>query len=231
MPVALWTSPAFVAEARSWVVGGLDGQGSGELLTGEWEQPRARPWSSAIRFETTSGRVWFKVNGPGTRHEARLTRVLADLVPDLVPQVLTVDDARGWSLLRDAGPTLRLTWPPEELWSRWERLLARYAEAQRTLAVHEDAVLAAGVPDQRPSLLPTYLAELVARLARTPVEDGGLTREETARLESLMPEYDDWCAELGPPGSRARSTTTTCTPRTSACLPAPGRRRPRHRLG
>ena len=38
----------------------------GIRLTGEWAQPHARVWSSTIRFETTEGRVWFKVNANGT---------------------------------------------------------------------------------------------------------------------------------------------------------------------
>ena len=63
MSVALWTTTAFHDEARAWVTEQLAGHGIAP--TGEWEQPHARPWSSAIRFETTDGRVWFKANGPG----------------------------------------------------------------------------------------------------------------------------------------------------------------------
>jgi hypothetical protein len=73
-PVALWTSTAFIDDVRTWVAAQLAPRGA--RLTGEWEQPHARAWSSAIRFETTSreglgsGRVWFKVNGSGTAYEA-----------------------------------------------------------------------------------------------------------------------------------------------------------------
>ena len=66
MSVETWTSPAFGAQARAWVADRLARQLGVE--------PHARPWSSAIRFETTAGRVWFKVNGTGTRHEATLVR-------------------------------------------------------------------------------------------------------------------------------------------------------------
>ena len=67
-PVAVWTSSDFIESARTWVAAQL-GPG-GIRLTGEWQQTHARVWSSTIRFETTAGRVWFKVNGPGTAYEA-----------------------------------------------------------------------------------------------------------------------------------------------------------------
>jgi hypothetical protein len=50
-PVVLWTSSAFIEEARAWVGAQLAPRGS--RLTGQWEQPHARVWSSTIRFETT----------------------------------------------------------------------------------------------------------------------------------------------------------------------------------
>jgi hypothetical protein len=197
VPVELWTSAAFVEQARAWVAGHLP---DGGHLTGEWEQPHARPWSSAIRFETSSGRMWFKVNGPGTAHEAMVSRVLADVVPELVPELLAVDAAQGWSLLRDAGPTVRSVWPPEQLWERWQTLVQRYAEAQRVLAHHERAVLGAGVPDLRPEALPAQLVALTEHLAARPVDQGGLAPEQARSLESLAPEYAAWCEELAAAG-------------------------------
>jgi hypothetical protein len=72
--VALWTSSAFVEEARAWVGEQLARRGS--RLTGEWEQPHVRVWLSTIRFETTEGRAWFKVNARGTAYEAALVALL-----------------------------------------------------------------------------------------------------------------------------------------------------------
>lgn len=195
--VELWTSAGFVEEARAWVAGRLP---TGTRPTGEWEQPHARPWSSAIRLETTTGRTWFKVNGPGTAHEPALIGLLASVVPDLVPEVLAVDAERGWSLQRDAGPTLRSRWGPDELWERWPVLVRRYAEAQRVLADHFDAVLACGVPDLRPGRLPAELERLTGELAGRPVDRGGLSAEEARSLERVVPAYTAWCAELADSG-------------------------------
>ena len=103
-PVAVWTSSDFIESARTWVAAQL-GPG-GIRLTGEWQQTHARVWSSTIRFETTAGRVWFKVNGPGTAYEATLVALLDELCPGLAPQLLGYDDAVAWSITRDGGPML-----------------------------------------------------------------------------------------------------------------------------
>src|SRR5262245_29325778 len=127
-PVALWTSSAFIENARSWVAEQLARRRI--RLTGEWQQPHARVWSSTIRFETTAGPVWFKVNGCGTAYEAALVALLGDLYPGLAPEVLAHDETRAWSLTRHAGPVLRSVAGPEALWAYWEKLLPSYAEAQ-----------------------------------------------------------------------------------------------------
>jgi Phosphotransferase enzyme family len=194
MPVDLWTSETFVEEARAWVAAQV--RPLGLVLTGEWEQPHARPWSSAIRFETDGGRLWFKVDGPGIRHEAATVDVLSELVPDLVPPVLAADHERAWLLNRDAGPVLRATAPAEELWGPWEGIVARYAEAQILLSRHRDALLAAGAPEASPATLPGQARAVIADLAGRAPADGGLTVEETASLEALLPLYDAWCAGL-----------------------------------
>lgn len=194
MPVDLWSSDAFVEEARSWVaeqVGPL-----GLRLTGEWEQPHCRPWSSAIRFESDGGRLWFKVNGPGIRYEAALVDLLSRVVPDLVPTLLADDTERGWTLTRDAGPVMRTVAPPQQLWERWEAIVVRYAEAQILLADHRRSMLEVGVPEVSPATLPGQARAVLAELAGLTPEDGGLTRDEVASLEELLPEYDAWCEAL-----------------------------------
>lgn len=198
MPVELWSSPPFVDAALAWVAGSVAPLGL--RPTGEWEQPHCRPWSSAIRVETDGGRLWFKVNGPGTAHEARLTGLLGELAPDLVPSVLAVDEERCWSLTRDAGPVMRSLAEPDELWDRWAVVLRRYAEAQLDLAAHADAVRAAGVRDCGPEQLPGLAEKLVAELAARPVDEGGLTAEEAERLTDRLPVLADWCAELSASG-------------------------------
>jgi hypothetical protein len=177
-PVALWTSRAFIEEARAWVAAQLALRGS--RLTGKWEQPHVRVWSSTIRFETTEGRVWFKVNASGTAYEAALVALLGELRPGLAPVVLAHDDARAWSLSRDGGPVLRSIAGPEALWGYWERLLPRYAEAQLGLADHRLRLLTTGIPDRGPARLPLEYRRLLDELGARPTADGGLTHEEAS---------------------------------------------------
>jgi hypothetical protein len=192
--VGLWTSNAFVEDVLAWVAAQLKPRGS--RLTGEWEQPHTRVWSSTISFETTEGRLWFKVNAGGTVHEPGLLAVLDELRPGLAPEVIAHDDARAWSLTRDGGPMLRSRAEPDALWDYWERLLPRYAEAQLALGERTHRLLATGIPDRGPAQLPVEYRRLLAELAAQPSEDGGLTAEEASALEHRLPLYDYQCAEL-----------------------------------
>jgi hypothetical protein len=195
MSIELWTSAAFRAEAEAWVAESL--RPLGVRLTGRSEQPHARAWSSAIRFDVSGEqRVWFKVDGPGGRHEPALLRLLAKRVPGLVPGVLAVDVDRGWSLCRDAGPMLREVRAADDSWEVWERVLVRYADAQVTLAGARDEVLATGVVEVSAATLPEDLRRLLEQLAALPVADGGLDPVDRERLTAMLPAFDDWCAEL-----------------------------------
>jgi hypothetical protein len=193
-PVALWTSSAFLESARTWVAAQL-GPG-GIRLTGEWQQTHARVWSSTIRFETTEGRIWFKVNGLGTVYEAKVVALLDELCPGLAPQLLAYDDAVAWSITRDGGPMLRSKTKPDALWGYWERLLARYGEAQLALAADRPRMLACGAPDRGPVQLPLEFDRLLDKLASQPIEQGGITRQQAAILERVLPAYEGRCAEL-----------------------------------
>ena len=192
--LTLWTSSALVAEARAWVAAQLAPRGI--RLTGEWELPHTRVWSSTIKFETTAGRLWFKVNGSGTAYEAALIAVLDELNPGLAPDVLGHDNARGWSLTRDAGPVLRSIAGPEALWQHWERLLPRYGQAQLDLTADRTRLASTGIPDRSPEQLPLEYRRLLGDLAAKPPDQGGLSRQQASALERLLPRYDDWCAEL-----------------------------------
>jgi hypothetical protein len=196
--VQRWTSPPFLDEVTAWVA--TAARGHGVRLTGEREQPRARPWSTVVRFGSTAGDLWFKVNAAGTAHEGRLVGVLSGLEPELVPPVLAVDDDRGWSLTADAGPVLRSVAEPDRLWEAWEELLPRYAEAQLRLSSHLAALLATGIPAHTADTLPQDIRGLVAELATVPVEAGGLGEEDQDRLAELLPAYDGWCRELAGSG-------------------------------
>ncbi len=192
--VAFWTSDAFLDEVRAWVAVQLASRGI--RLTGDWEQPHIRVWSSTIRFDTTEGRVWFKVNGSGTAYEVSLLALLGELSPGLAPELLAHDSTRAWSLSRDAGPVLRSIVGPEEVWGHWQELLPRYGQKQLDLAAQRSRFVATGTPDRSPKQLTVEYGRLLSDLAAKPTKEGGLTREEVVALERLLPRYEEWCAEL-----------------------------------
>ncbi|WP_433617409.1 aminoglycoside phosphotransferase family protein [Dactylosporangium sp. CA-139114] len=130
---------------------------AGRRRTGDVTVPRVRPWGTVMRAETDRGPVWLKLPAPDTAFEVALYPLLHRLAPDHVLAPLAADPARGWLLLPDGGETLRDR-PPEE----FEQVLPRYAELQRALAPAADELIALGVTDMRPSVLPRRLDEALA---------------------------------------------------------------------
>lgn len=198
MSVDQWSSAPFLDRVRAWVDDAVTARGM--KLTGEWEQPHCRPWSSAVRFETTGGRVWFKVSGPGTRFEAALLRLLDEVTPGLAPELLAVDTDRAWSLTRDAGPVLRLLAEPDRIWPQWEQTVRAYAEAQVVLSSRGDRVLGTGVTEVSPRTIPGQARRILGQLSEWPVAQGGLDEAQAHALAAMLPDLDSWCAELSASG-------------------------------
>ena len=128
----------------------------GVVATGPVEIVKERPWSLVAKVPTAGGPLWFKENRGETLYEAPLLQVLAGWAPGRVLEPVAVDAERGWSLTRDGGPTLREVDARPDV-RHWERMLADHADFQNLLAVRTAELLALGVPDQRPSLLPQLL--------------------------------------------------------------------------
>ncbi|MFD0776884.1 phosphotransferase, partial [Streptomonospora algeriensis] len=97
--------------------------------------------------------VWFKASAPGGEYEAALHGALHTWVPGRVLAPLGVDVKRGWSLLPDAGSTLREQMASIDDFAVWEAVLGAYSETQRTLAGRVRDLLALDVPDLRPAAL------------------------------------------------------------------------------
>jgi hypothetical protein len=165
-----WTDTGWQRSAHAWIRRQVE-------VTGPITQPHVRPWSTTMRVPTGAGVLWFKANGPGTLYEAGLVAALGRLAPDLVPVPVAVDAARGWSLSPDGGEPMAA--PPDP--ARWEALLPRYAELQRTVAGHVAELVDLGVPDLRLERMPAHFAEVTGGDARAG-------------------RYAGWCAELAAVG-------------------------------
>lgn len=185
------TWPGTVAAGLDWAAGHLGKLGC--RVAGRPERVKANAWSAVYRIRTSEEPAWFKASGGGTRYEAGLARPLAAWVPGRVLTPLAVEADRGWQLLPDGGTPLRQLAANHDH-RAWERFAAGYAQVQRELTPRAEQMLALGVPDQRPALLPGHLAMLLQDPA---VVIGEHSREA---VRALLPEYADACARLAEAG-------------------------------
>ncbi|MDP9795517.1 hypothetical protein J2S43_004029 [Catenuloplanes nepalensis] len=192
-----WHDPGWISAAHAWIRERLDALGT--PATGPIEEIRARPWSVTHRVPTTAGPRWFKANTVDCRYEAALAGALGHRLPDRVLVPLAVDVTRGWLLTPDAGQTLRDTLSagdPGARLTRWPEMLRAYAALQREAMPHADELLALGVPDHRPEVLPEQLAALLA----DPGVRAGLGPSRHAAVSAVVPAFAEWCAELAASG-------------------------------
>ncbi|WP_320069014.1 aminoglycoside phosphotransferase family protein [Micromonospora sp. RTGN7] len=193
-PPANWSDQRWRDLAQAWVGDHLDR--AGHRITGP-VQARVRPWSLVWRLPTDAGAYWFKANNAGTRFEAGLLDALAHLAPGRVPEPVAVDAGRGWALLPDGGETLRDAFARERDPAVWERVLTGYAALQRATAPRAGELLALGVPDHRPEVMPGLLAELLDdREAIRVGVPGGLGPQVYERLRAFLPEFEARCRRL-----------------------------------
>jgi hypothetical protein len=185
----LWSDETWRAGALEWAADRLAEHAL--RIDAEVTQPHARLWATAFRIPTSGGVYWLKANSPGPAYEAGLVGMLARWVPHHIVVPLATDPDRGWLLSPDAGETLRSRGNTEP--AVWQRCLAEFAELQRTVARHVPELLAAGVPDQRPSAMPGLVSGLLENREELAA---GLPADRHDLVTALQPEFASWCKEL-----------------------------------
>jgi hypothetical protein len=122
--------------------------------------------------------------------------VLVRHCPEHVLAPVALDAGRGWLLLPDGGRTLRDVDGGTDL-AIWERLLAGFAQMQRTLVPYVGELLGAGTPDRRPARLPALRDALLGDRDLVMLgRPDGLTEEQHASLVAGAPAYAAMCADL-----------------------------------
>jgi hypothetical protein len=116
------------------------------------------------------------------RFEAALYEVLAVRVPEHVLVPLAVDAERGWVLLPDGGPSGEVD---------VAAALPAYAALQRGLEPEE--LVARGVADMRPAVMPERFEEALEAASRTATTDGRAVLE---RVPAARPAFLEDCARL-----------------------------------
>jgi aminoglycoside/choline kinase family phosphotransferase len=190
-----WHDPAWQEQAHAWIR--AEAQRNSIQITGGIEQNHAYAWSTVMRVPTDQGMLFFKATAPETIYESALTKLLANLYPDCLPDLVAVDAARGWMLMRDGGEQLRASIRPTQNIKPWEPVIMRYAELQIGLAGHVSEILALGIPDHRLAALPALYKQLLADEASLMIDqEKGLTSAEFLQVQNLTARFEQLCADL-----------------------------------
>ena len=166
-------------------------------LIGEIEQPHIYHWSTVMRVPSNEGMLFFKATASETKYEIPLTQKLAEWFPKDMPELIAVDIARGWMIMRDGGEQLRASIRPTQNIKPWEPVITRYAELQIGLSGHVDEILALGIPDHRLASLPPLYSQLLTDEKSLMIgQEKGLTADEFQKLQNLKSRFEQICTEL-----------------------------------
>lgn len=162
------------------------------------EQLAVSDWSYILRIQTQKGNVFLKCCDPAFSHEPALTQILSQLYPMSIPRVISIDRARHWMLMEDAGQVLDEQYPEKarEL-ACWQQIIPAYVAIQIEAIQHCDQLLKQGCPDRRLHLLPELFETALADKEMWCVgQDGGLAHEEVTQLHRSIPGLKMRCKAL-----------------------------------
>ena len=208
-----WSRPGWFARASSWMVDQMAADGRPAI-----DPPRQHQlWdlSVVLRASSADGQVFLKCSPELYGHEAVATQGLAAHMPGLVPEVIAVDGARGWLLMRDLGAAELGDQDP----SLWDRGMVAHAGIQQSWLGRADELVALGLPVRS---LPDLAAEVEALtvdaelMGRMPADvrqqwlaSAPALAESCRRLDELGPgptlvhgDLHPWNVAVGPTTTR-----------------------------
>lgn len=183
----------FIDDATTWIRDSVSSLG---LEDPEKIEPvREQPWGIVMRVSLPDRDVYFKAEGLGGTHEPPLVRDIRAQWPELVPDVLALDETRAWMLMGDNGrPLWDVVDDPVERLRVFEEILPLYAQMQRGTTDHLETWMTYGVPDRRVSKLPRLLDELLG--GQTAIGELPIDAELRRAIDSCLPDLAVVCAEL-----------------------------------
>lgn len=186
-----WSLPGWLARATAWMVEQM--AAAGRPAVGPPRQHQLWNLSVVLRSSSEGGDVFFKCSAEVFRHEAGVTQALAERMPDRVPDVLAIDDAQGWMLMRDLGaPELG-----DQDESLWHEGVVAHAGIQRSWLGRTDELVDVGLP-VRPL---ADLAAQVEAMAEDPLLMGRASPDLRERWLATAPALVESCRrldEIGP---------------------------------
>jgi hypothetical protein len=189
-----WTRRGWYVEALSWSVARLR-EHAASLQTAP-EQVRAWERDFVMRLQADIGSFYFKAISGMSMHEPALSRWLAEQYAGSFPEVVAVDESRGWLLQRAvAAGALPLDEVREE--EEWYRAARRLGEVQVETTRRLGELRQLDVPYRGLEVLARRVPELCADEAA--LRGGGpeaLTAGELDRVAALGPTLLTLCEEL-----------------------------------
>jgi len=189
---SIWDHPNWIEQVRQWINTELSQQSI--KIIGVIEQPHVQPWSTVLRIPTNVGDIFFKASAPVIAHEPAITQALYRWRPECIPQVLAIDEKRGWMLMTDGGQRVREAFGTESDIRYWDDILTTYANLQMDLIKQVDVLLKLGSRDRRLVRLPNLYQELLSDTAWLLIDQQeGITSSEYQRLRDAIPRVEDNC--------------------------------------
>jgi hypothetical protein len=171
----------------------------GLSLTGKFRQLNASPSFSLIRFETDGTALWFKAVGEPNLREFKITRSLADLLPEYLPAILATNaEWNAWLTTEFAG----IHPHANSVIDTWIAVTKRLAEVQIASFGKTLHLLDAGCHDTQVSCLAEkinpFLAAMIGLMVQqTKASPSPLSSEE---LSTLGKQLHRICSDLGQSG-------------------------------
>jgi Ser/Thr protein kinase RdoA (MazF antagonist) len=178
-----WSRAGWLPEASRWIR--ETATACGLRSTGDVEVVEHWPLSSVLRVETDGGRVFFKAVFPIFRHEPVMTAQLSARHPTLIPELLAIDEQRGWMLMRE----LQGTPIGDQDVGRWGEGLRAAASIHKAWIGRDAELLSLGVHDRTLQALERDMA--------AGFDEVELSSEDRLRLEASLPTFARASAELG----------------------------------
>ncbi len=135
-----WSLPGWFGRACTWTLEQMVEVGRPAI--GAPRQHLLWGPSVVLSAPSAAGHVFFKCSADLFRHEAVVTRALAERMPGRVPEVIAVDAAQGWLLMRDFGAAEL----GEQDQSLWQEGLVAHAGIQQSWLGRTDELIALGLP-------------------------------------------------------------------------------------
>ncbi len=182
-----WAQPGWLNEVSYWIKNQLKQLGYEQLSPPEY----VKSWSISciLQVKTTAGNIYFKEAStlPLFCHEPKVTAELANLFPEHIPTVITIDTQRHWMLLADFGKSIN----NRSLKSR-QKIYSLFAQIQIKSAKLRESLLAAGCLDRGLDVLQSQIEPLVND--KNSLSE--LSKIEIDRLHSLVPILKNLCSQL-----------------------------------